>query len=127
MHSAHPDTFLFLTLMHELSLCEGILQIIEQQASLQNFEKVTTVWLEIGKLACVEVEAMRFCFDVVMQDSIAASSTLEIIEVPGQAWCLTCEKNVPVTQRYDECPCCGGFQLQINEGEQMRIKELEVV
>lgn len=113
--------------MHELSLCEGILQIIEQQASVQNFHKVKTVWLEIGKLACVEVESMRFCFDVVMQDSIAASSTLEIVEIPGQAWCLNCQKNVLITQRYDECSCCGGFQLQITDGEQMQIKELEVV
>jgi hydrogenase nickel incorporation protein HypA/HybF len=113
--------------MHELSLCESILHVIEQQASTQKFTRVTRVWLEIGKLACVEVDAMRFCFDVVMKDSIAESSILEIIEVPGQAWCLICEKNVLVNQRYDECPDCGSYQLQVNQGEQMQIKELEVV
>ena len=43
--------------MHEMSLCEGILQTLEQQAEVQDYQKVRTVWLEIGALAGVEVEA----------------------------------------------------------------------
>ena len=34
--------------MHELSLCEGILQFLEDQASEQDYARVKTVWLEIG-------------------------------------------------------------------------------
>ena len=37
--------------MHEMSLAEGVLQIIEDSAKSQNFSRVKTVWLEIGKLA----------------------------------------------------------------------------
>jgi hydrogenase nickel incorporation protein HypA/HybF len=113
--------------MHEMSLCEGILQVLEQQAVQQKFSSIKTVWLEIGKLSSVEPDAMRFGFDVVMQGSLAEHAKLEIIEVDGQAWCFQCEKNVTIEQRYDECPLCGAYQLQINDGEQMRIKELEVV
>lgn len=112
--------------MHEMSLCENILQIIEQQAEAQHFRKVKTVWLEIGALAGVEIEAMRFCFEVVVQGSLADKARLEMISVPGRAWCLQCHQNVGVQQRFDACPLCGGYQLQVNDGEQMRIKELEV-
>ena len=112
--------------MHEMSLCEGILQVLEQQAAQQNFSSIKTVWLEIGKLSSVEPDAMRFGFEVVMQGSLAEHAKLEIIEVDGQAWFFQCEKNVTIEQRYDECPLCGAYQLQINDGEQMRIKELEV-
>lgn len=112
--------------MHEMSLCEGILQILEDNAESQGFKRVKTVWLEIGELAGVELEAMRFSFDAVMKNSLADGARLEIVEIPGQAWCMLCKENVPVRQRFDECPHCGGFPLKITGGDQMRIKELEV-
>jgi len=112
--------------MHEMSLCESVLGILEQQAVEQHYHKVKTVWLEIGALSSVEPDAMRFCFAAVMQGSIADKARLEIVHVQGQAWCRQCSKNVVIEQRYDVCPICGCFQLQVNDGEQMRIKELEV-
>jgi len=112
--------------MHEMSLCEGVLRILEDNAQSQGFERVKTVWLEIGGLAGVELEAMRFCFDAVMHDSLAQGARLEIIETPGQAWCMQCAKNVEVKQRFDQCPDCGSYQLQVTGGDEMKIKELEV-
>ena len=112
--------------MHELSLCESILQIIEENAASQGFSKVKKVWLEIGALAGVEKEAMYFGFDVVCKDTLADKAALEIIDLPAVAWCMPCAKNVTVTQRYDACPVCGSYQLQISQGEELRIKELEV-
>ena len=112
--------------MHELSLCEGILQVLETEARQQGFSKVKTVWLEIGALSCVEPEALLFGFDAVTRDSIAAGAKLEIIAIPGSAWCMKCAKTVAVKQRYDECPECGSYQLQAVGGDEMRIKELEV-
>ena len=112
--------------MHEMSLCESILQTLEQQAPVQNFRKVKTVWLEIGALAGVEIDALRFNFDIVIRGSLAEAAKLEIIKIPGQAWCLPCGRNVAVQQLYDECPLCGSHQLQVTGGDQMRIKELEV-
>ncbi|WP_332889080.1 hydrogenase maturation nickel metallochaperone HypA [Methyloprofundus sedimenti] len=109
-----------------MSLCESVLEILEQQSRQQHYSKVSRVWLEIGALSSVEPDAMRFCFDAVMQGSLAENARLEIVTVRGQAWCLQCNKNVLIEQRYDTCPACGGFQLQVNDGEQMRIKELEV-
>ena len=112
--------------MHEMSLCEGILQVLEDHAKTQSFTAVKTVWLEIGALSGVEIDAMRFSFDAVMRDSLADGAQLEIIEIPGQAWCLKCAETVQVKQRFDQCPKCSGYQLQVVAGDQMRIKELEV-
>ncbi len=112
--------------MHEMSLCESILDVLEQQAELQQYRQVKVVWLEIGALSFVEPAAMRFCFDAVMEGSLAHKAKLEIISVQGRAWCAQCAKEVVIEQRYDTCPVCDNYQLQINDGEQMRIKELEV-
>lgn len=112
--------------MHEMSLCEGMLDILKQQAHEQNYSVVKTVFLEIGKLSNVEPDAMRFAFPIVTKGSLAENATLEIIEVAGQAWCMQCEQNVVINQRYDGCPLCESHQLQITDGEQMRVRELEV-
>jgi hydrogenase nickel incorporation protein HypA/HybF len=112
--------------MHEMALCESILDALEQNARAENYARVKAVHLEIGALAGVEIGALRFGFDVVMKDSLADGARLEIIEVPGTAWCMQCMKPVTVKQRYDECPDCGGFQLQVTGGEEMKIKQLEV-
>ena len=112
--------------MHEMSLCEGILQVLEDEAGKQGFSEVRQVWLEIGRLAGVELEALRFSFDVVVRDTLADGAKLSIIDVPGVAWCLQCAESVPVEQRFDACPKCGSYQLQVTAGDEMRIKELEV-
>lgn len=112
--------------MHELSLCENIVQIIEEQAKIQGYRRVKMVWLEVGGLAGVETEALRFGFDVVTKNSVAEGAHLEILTTPGLAWCMHCAETVAIERRYDECPRCGGYQLQVTGGDELRIKELEV-
>lgn len=112
--------------MHEMALSEGVLQIVQDNAVREQFARVRTVYLEIGELAGVDVEAMRFCFDAVTKGTLADSAALEIIRVPGTAWCLPCGKSVAVAQRFDACPHCGSHQLQVTAGEEMKVKELEV-
>lgn len=112
--------------MHEMSLAEGVLQLIEDAARAQEFSKVTTVWLEIGQLSGVEVEAMKFCFDAVVRDSIAYGAVLEIVATPGTGWCMQCSQTVPMQEVFGECPQCGSHQMQVTGGTEMRVKELEV-
>ena len=82
--------------------------------------------MEIGTLAGVEVEAMRFCFDAVSRNSVLEGAALDIVQPVGQAWCMQCAKTLPLRERYQPCPECGGYQLQVTGGGEMRIKELEV-
>lgn len=112
--------------MHEMSLCEGIVQVLELEAESQSFHKISRVRLEIGALASVEISALRFGFDVVTRGTLAEGAELEIIEVPAVAWCLICMRRVEIPQRYAPCPECGAYQLQVTEGEELKIKDLEV-
>ena len=112
--------------MHEMSLAEGVVQLIEDAAREQAFGKVTAIWLEIGQLSGVEVEAMKFCFDAVIRDSIADGARLEIVATPGSGWCMQCSKTVPMSEVFGECPDCCSHQMQVTGGTEMRVKELEV-
>jgi hydrogenase nickel incorporation protein HypA/HybF len=112
--------------VHEMSLSQGMLELIEEGARREGFAKVKTVWLEIGRLATVEAEALRFCFDVVTRGSCAEGAQLVIEHTPGQAWCLACDSSVVIEATLADCPKCGSARLQVTGGSDMRIKELEV-
>jgi hydrogenase nickel incorporation protein HypA/HybF len=50
-----------------------------------------------------------------------------VIERPcGRAFCLDCLDTVDRAARGTACPRCGGGRLVVKDGEQLRIRELEV-
>lgn len=112
--------------MHEMSLAEEILQIVEAAARQQGFTRVREVRLEIGELAGVEVEALRFCLTSVLHGSLAEGARVEVEHTPGAGWCMLCGTTVPISAFFDPCPHCGGHQVQPTGGTQMRVKDLLV-
>lgn len=112
--------------MHEMSLAESVREIVEETARANGARRVAAVRLEIGKLAQVEIEAMRFAFEVVRRGSLAEDARLDIVETDGTAWCLRCSGAVVITQRGDPCPQCQSFQLQVTGGDRMRVMDIEI-
>ena len=112
--------------MHEMSLTEGVVEILAEESRKQGFTKVKTVWLEIGALSGVEPDAMLFCFDVVARGTLAEGAKLEIVRTSGAGWCLDCAKTVALAERFGQCPECGQYHVQMTSGDAMRVKELEV-
>ena len=112
--------------MHEMSLMASMLEIIEDQARAEGFERVTRVFLEIGRLAGVEAEAMRFAFDVGTHGSVAEGAELVIEETGGLARCQACGAEAPLEHFYDPCPACGKIPMEILAGRELRIVSLDV-
>jgi hydrogenase nickel incorporation protein HypA/HybF len=112
--------------MHEMSLTESLVQLIESERAKRGFARVHAVRLAIGALGHVEPDAMLFCFDAVARGTIAEGARLDIRMVPGEAWCLDCGKTVRVSERGARCPECGQGRLQVTGGDDLRLTELEV-
>ena len=112
--------------MHEMSLAESVREIVEGTARANGSSRVTVVRLEIGRLSLVEVDAMRFAFDVVQRGSVAEGARLDIVETDGTAWCMPCSEPVVVARRGDPCPRCGSHQLQVTGGDRMRVLDIEI-
>lgn len=112
--------------MHELSLAENVLQIIEEAAVEQGFRRVKTVVLEIGSLAAVEPDAMAFCFDAAMRGSCAEDAELRIVSAPGIGRCADCATEFGLEELPAACPSCGGYRVEPIAGMALRVSELEV-
>jgi hydrogenase nickel incorporation protein HypA/HybF len=112
--------------MHEMSLAENVLELIVESAREQHFTRVKSITLEIGQLAAVEADALRFCFEAVTRNSIAADAKLLIIETIGVGRCRACGATVVMPEKYGFCSSCESPRLDIVSGDQMRVKELSV-
>jgi hydrogenase nickel incorporation protein HypA/HybF len=66
--------------MHELGLTRNIVTIVSEHCGAGIVRRVR---LAVGPLACVEREALSFCFGVVAQGTPLANATLEFLDAPG--------------------------------------------
>ena len=113
--------------MHEISLLENVLEILESEARLQGYSQVKKVCLEIGSLSCVEQDALRFGFDVVMKNTLAEQAELEIRKIQGVGVCQNCGETVHLETRHDPCCLCGCSGITVTKGDEMKIKDLIVI
>lgn len=113
--------------MHELSLCLSMLDLIGERLRAEGAERVLRVGVEVGALGHVEPQALAFCFDSAARGGPAEGARLEIRNIPGRAWCFDCGDAVPIAQRGADCPRCGGAALRVEDGEQLRVTEMEIV
>jgi hydrogenase nickel incorporation protein HypA/HybF len=105
---------------------EGMVQGIQEEALRQGFGRVHQVRLEVGRLAGVELEALRFAFGPTTEGTLLEGALLEILELPGRGTCQACGRVVEIETRVDLCPACGeGFVLPTS-GTELRIKDLDV-
>lgn len=112
--------------MHELSLAGGILQLVEDTAVREDFTRVLQLRLEVGKLAAVEVHALRFALESLAPGTVLDGAEVLIDEPPGQAWCMGCSQTVEIAARGDPCPSCGAHWLTPQAGEDLRVVDMQV-
>lgn len=113
--------------MHEVTLAAELVAAVEAHAAANRLARVVRVYLEIGALAAVEVDALRLAFEVARAGGVAAEAELVVEERPGQAHCLGCGATVTVESRLDACPACGGVRLRVTSGDALRLTGIEGV
>jgi hydrogenase nickel incorporation protein HypA/HybF len=109
--------------MHELGVTQSIVEICETHAAGR---RVLAVSLEMGDLSGVVPEAVEFCFEACIRETLLEGARLHIERVPGTARCRICAAEFAVRSYHDACPTCGGYQVEILSGEELRVKQLEV-
>jgi hydrogenase nickel incorporation protein HypA/HybF len=109
--------------VHELSITRSVVAIAAEKAAGR---KVSAVRLRIGRLAGIECDAIRFCFDLCAEGTSVQGAALQIDEVPGRARCGACggerELSIPVLR----CGCGAGAPMQVLQGEELLVAAIEV-
>ena len=114
--------------MHEYSIVQSLLDVIEENAKKHNATKVKKVVVKIGVLSGVEPHLLEMAFNTFKEKTICHDAVFEMIIQPIVAKCKDCEyiNNYPKNQIFFECENCGGVELEVLDGEEMLLLNLEL-
>lgn len=109
--------------MHELSITRNVVTLVAERAKGR---RVTQVRLRIGRLAGIQVDAVKFCFDVCAQGTELEGARLVIEDVPGRGECTVCGASAPMDDFVALCACEAGAPLKVVAGEEMQLVDIEL-
>lgn len=112
--------------MHELSIVRSIVSIAEKEAAKVKAVMVEEIELEIGCLATVEVDALRFAWEYGVKETLLENSLMHISSIEGRGRCSGCGTVFPVLELFDPCPTCNGHSISILNGQELKIKSMIV-
>ena len=114
--------------MHEYSIVQSLLDIVQEHAQKHKATKVSAVVVKIGVLSGVEPHLLQMAFDTFKEGTICEGARLEMVIQPIVALCSSCGKRNEFEKDriFFECMECGGVDLQIVEGEDMLLLSLEM-
>jgi hydrogenase nickel incorporation protein HypA/HybF len=111
--------------MHELALSQNIVNMVVEAARLEGVRRVSGVMVEIGAAAGVEPEALRFCFDVTAEQTIAEGAALTIVPIALRARCRGCAREFVPSSLIAPCPHCASHDRELLAGRELRVKSFD--
>ena len=111
--------------MHELSIAQNILDIVNEQLLANNLSKAIKISIKIGKLVAVEPEALKFCFEIITRNTKAEGSSLQVDYTPIKCMCNDCQNAYISDELNSTCPKCMGSNRKVISGNELKIMWLE--
>ena len=109
--------------MHELAIAESVVDIAVRHA---RGRRVTRVELEVGHLRQVVPAALDFAFELVARGTPVEGAELEMRVVEAAGRCRSCGADTPLPDFPLMCTSCGGFDVEVTRGEELRVESLEL-
>jgi hydrogenase nickel incorporation protein HypA/HybF len=111
--------------MHEMSIAASMLEAVQEESSRRGAH-VSAIGVRIGELSGVDSESLRFCFEVLVQDTTLAPLSLDIEKRPWTNRCRECTRDFPVSEYRTECPHCGSVETEVAGGKELEFAYMEI-
>lgn len=112
--------------MHELSVCQSLLDQVQRIASDHGADRVERIVLRIGPLSGVEGPLLRNAFPLAAAATVAEHAVLEIEPAPVRVHCITCGAETDATPNRLLCGACGDWHTRLVSGDEMLLARLEL-
>ncbi|MBF0189329.1 MAG: hydrogenase maturation nickel metallochaperone HypA [Magnetococcales bacterium] len=112
--------------MHELSICQALLEQVAQQTRRCGGERVRRIVVEIGPLSGVEPHLLNEAFLLARQGTVAQQADLEVVAIPVTVHCPACDSDHEVAANDLRCPVCGEWQTRLVSGDEMTLRTMDV-
>lgn len=112
--------------MHELSVCQGLLDQVESIADQHNAQTVNRITLRIGVLSGVEPDLLQQAFSLARAGGVAAQATLVIEALPVKVSCQHCGRESEAKPNRLLCAYCGDFHTRLISGDELLLASVEM-
>lgn len=114
--------------MHELSIADQIVSMVEWEAREAHALKVSSVTIDVSVLMEVEEDNLLFCLNTLKKEYSLMEDTVFLYrEIAVEFECLNCGEAVIVHDlTAPVCQECGSPSLDIRGGDSIYIAEMEV-
>lgn len=113
--------------MHEVSLALGLLEIAEETCREKGYRIIETVKIRVGQAAGVNLDSLFFALEAIKKGTLAEKANFIMELVPLGGYCQNCGKNFETAEFYIfNCPLCGSSTIQICQGKELEISEMDV-
>lgn len=108
--------------MHELGLAQAMLNVACRRAG---GGRILALRVEVGALALVVPDALRFAFECLQPGTAAEGARLDIRVLPGKGTCRECGLEADLHDAWQRCQC-GSLEIQWQSGTDIRVVSMEV-
>lgn len=115
--------------MHEFHLMTQVVKAVEEKLSGAGAARLSAVRLKVSMLSHLlthDHSALQIAFELAARGTKAQGAALEIMPVPGDAWCPRCTRDAMVTESDDVCPVCGNAVIARPTDSEVVLHELVV-
>lgn len=112
--------------MHELALCQALLEQVLGIARERDAQRVTGIVLRIGPLAGVEPEQLRRAYSLAIAGTVAAQAALAVEEAPVRVRCSKCHAEGEASNSDLSCRSCGYWRTQLLSGDELLLASVEL-
>lgn len=112
--------------MHELSVTEGLIQVVSDEVKKKNLPKVTAITIVIGDLTSIVDESIQFYFNIMTKGTVLEDAVLQFKRIAPEFVCTACGHLFTGRSIGISCPDCGGKSIVADKGQEFYIESLEV-
>ena len=112
--------------MHELSVCQNIVQQLEDIAAQHHAHSVSLVKIQLGPLSGIEAPLLAQAFPIASAGTIADGAVLHTEILPITIRCRMCGHEGTAQPNRLVCGACGDWHTQLLSGDEMLLASVEL-
>lgn len=112
--------------MHEMSIAQGILDVVDEYMAKEDGKKLLEVAVQVGELVAVVPDSLIFCYDALVDDTSYQGSKLSVTVLPLTGKCSNCQHDFKIENYNFICPQCQETNIEVSKGQELKISHLEV-
>lgn len=114
--------------MHELGIVMQVIDQVEKAAEENRVSKVLKLRMEVGEVSSVVPELFTDCFQWAKKKTVhMQEAELDMVILEAISYCQDCKQTYKTTAYARQCPHCGSGSTYLVTGNEINIKDIEVV